>query len=138
MLGVKSFDPCREFGCYQSLFFIVVDHCVPFTLAVVKSQVVLQSPFVERFHCSNFISMSVIMYIYIAIYHIAIVVIIVKYSWVHFILAYYILSLTNLQKGFLNSSNHRMKDLPQWKVTSESSYAISLQESKYLPHGWPL
>ncbi len=51
MLGVKSFDPCREFGCFQSLFFIVVDHCVPFTLAVVKSQVVLQSPFVERFHC---------------------------------------------------------------------------------------
>ncbi len=49
MLGVKSFDPCREFGCFQSLFFIVVDHCVPFTLAVVKSQVVLQSPFVERF-----------------------------------------------------------------------------------------
>ncbi len=51
MLGVKSFDPCREFGCFQSLFFIVVDHCVPFTLAVVKSQVVLRSPFVERFHC---------------------------------------------------------------------------------------
>ncbi len=51
MLGVKSFDPCREFGCFQSLFCIVVDHCVPFTLAVVKSQVVLQSPFVERFHC---------------------------------------------------------------------------------------
>ncbi len=51
MLGVKSFDPCREFGCFQSLFFIVVDHCVPFTLAVVKSQVVLQSPFVERFRC---------------------------------------------------------------------------------------
>ncbi len=51
MLGVKSFDPCREFGCFQSLFFIVVDHCVPFTLAVVKSQVVLPSPFVERFHC---------------------------------------------------------------------------------------
>ncbi len=51
MLGVKSYDPCREFGCFQSLFFIVVDHCVPFTLAVVKSQVVLQSPFVERFHC---------------------------------------------------------------------------------------
>ncbi len=51
MLGVKSFDPCREFGCFQSLFFIVIDHCVPFTLAVVKSQVVLQSPFVERFHC---------------------------------------------------------------------------------------
>ncbi len=51
MLGVKSFDPCREFGCFQRLFFIVVDHCVPFTLAVVKSQVVLQSPFVERFHC---------------------------------------------------------------------------------------
>ncbi len=51
MLGVKSFDPCREFGCFQSLFFIVVDHCGPFTLAVVKSRVVLQSPFVERFHC---------------------------------------------------------------------------------------
>ncbi len=51
MLGVKSFDPCREFGCFQSLFFIVVDHCGPFTLAVVKSQVVLRSPFVERFHC---------------------------------------------------------------------------------------
>ncbi len=51
MLGVKSFDPCREFGCFQSLFFIVVDHCGSFTLAVVKSQVVLQSPFVERFHC---------------------------------------------------------------------------------------
>ncbi len=50
--GVKSFDPCREFGCFQSLFFIVVDHCGPFTLAVVKSQVVLGSPFVERFHCS--------------------------------------------------------------------------------------
>ncbi len=49
MFGVKSFDPCREFGCFQSLFFIVVDHCVPFTLAVVKSQVVPQSPFVERF-----------------------------------------------------------------------------------------
>ncbi len=52
MLGVKSFDPCREFGCFQSLFFIVVDHCVPFTLAVVKSQVVFRSPFVERFHCN--------------------------------------------------------------------------------------
>ncbi len=51
MLGVKSFDPCREFGCFQSLFFIVVDHRGPFTLAVVKSQVVLRSPFVERFHC---------------------------------------------------------------------------------------
>ncbi len=51
MLGVKSFDPCREFGCFQSSFFIVVDHCVPFTLTVVKSQVVLRSPFVERFHC---------------------------------------------------------------------------------------
>ncbi len=55
MLGVKSFDPCREFGCFQSIFFIVVDHCVPFTLAVVKSQVVLQSPFVERFHCIYYI-----------------------------------------------------------------------------------
>ncbi len=54
MLGVKSFDPCREFGCFQSLFFIVVDHCGPFTLAVVKSQVVLRSPFVERFHCIAF------------------------------------------------------------------------------------
>ncbi len=54
MLGVKSFNPCREFGCFQSLFFIVVDHCVPFTLAVVKSQVVLQSPFVVRFHCIYF------------------------------------------------------------------------------------
>ncbi len=53
MLGVKSFDPCREFGCFQSLFFIVVDRCGPFTLAVVKSQVVLRSPFVERFHCSG-------------------------------------------------------------------------------------
>ncbi len=51
MLGVKSFDPCREFGCFQSLFFIVVDHCGPFMLAVVKSQVALRSPFVERFHC---------------------------------------------------------------------------------------
>ncbi len=59
MLGVKSFDPCREFGCFQSLFFIVVDHCVPFMLAVVKSQVVLQSPFVERFHCSFFFFNSV-------------------------------------------------------------------------------
>ncbi len=47
----QVFDPCREFGCFQSIFFIVVDHCVPFTLAVVKSQVVLRSPFVERFHC---------------------------------------------------------------------------------------
>ena len=58
MLGVKSFDPCREFGCFQSLFFIVVDHCVPFTLAVVKSQVVLQSLFVERFHCNSKFSRS--------------------------------------------------------------------------------
>ncbi len=56
MLGVKSFDPSREFGCFQSLFFIVVDHCVPFTLAVVKSQVVLQSPFVERSHCTPIIA----------------------------------------------------------------------------------
>ncbi len=53
MLGVKSFDPCRELGCFQSLFFIVVDHCGLFTLAVVKSQVVLRSPFVERFHCMS-------------------------------------------------------------------------------------
>ena len=67
MLGVKSFDPCREFGCFQSLFFIVVDHCVPFTLAVVKSQVVLQSPFVERFHCIH--GLLVIIFISVAIFH---------------------------------------------------------------------
>ncbi len=56
ILGIQwnlSSKAMREFGCFQSLFFIVVDHCVPFTLAVVKSQVVLQSPFVERFHCNH-------------------------------------------------------------------------------------
>ncbi len=45
----SSFYVKKFVSCFQSLFFIVVDHCVPFTLAIVKSQVVLQSPFVERF-----------------------------------------------------------------------------------------
>ncbi len=41
----------REFGSFQMLLTIVVDHFVPFMLAVVESRVAFQSHFVERFHC---------------------------------------------------------------------------------------
>ncbi len=47
MLGDK-YNPCREFGCFQRLFYIVVDHFV--LLAVVKSQFAFCGPLVKRFH----------------------------------------------------------------------------------------
>ena len=47
MLGRKSFDPYRKFGCFKRLFCIVVGHFTLFMVAVVESQV-LRIPFVER------------------------------------------------------------------------------------------
>ncbi len=50
-LGSSLLTLVESLAAFRVYFFIVVDHCGPFTLAVVKNQVVLQSPFVERFHC---------------------------------------------------------------------------------------